>query len=201
LIGKNFFVDLQKRLFMELTSKQLEEAIKFAAEKHSGQTRKGDGRPYILHPMSVLSRLNQVKKSSNPFLLMAVCMLHDTVEDCGVSLQEIADKFGYQVASLVEELTLDKTKYETIGKKEYLAQHCLKMSSYALAIKLADRLDNVSDMKSMSAEFRGKYRDETNYILRALLKREITKTHLKLIRSIDDILHLGLNLSDYKIKQ
>lgn len=171
---------------IELTSKQLEDAIIFATDKHKGQIRKGDGRPYILHPMSVLIRLNSVKTSKNMFLLSTAAILHDTVEDCEVSLEEIAAKFGYHVASLVEELTLDKSKYEKIGKKEYLAQELLKMSSYALVIKLCDRLDNVSDLKSMNEEFRNKYREETRYILDMVkMGRKLTKTHVKLIKEIE----------------
>lgn len=175
---------------MELTAKNLEQAIMFATEKHQGQVRKGDGRPYILHPMSVMIRLGQVKQSSNPFLLAAACILHDTVEDCGVTLQEIAERFGYQVASLVDELTLDKTKYETIGKKEYLAQHTVVMSSYALAIKLADRLDNVSDMESMNDDFKKKYVEETQYIIHTLMTKrdKLTKTHEQLIAMIREVL-------------
>jgi GTP pyrophosphokinase len=169
---------------LNLTAKQVEDAIIFATEKHKGQVRKGDGRPYILHPISVLIRLNNVKESKNIFLLMTACILHDVVEDCGVTLDEISKKFGLHVAGLVEELTLDKSNYETIGKKEYLAQEMVHMSSYALAIKLCDRLDNVSDMKSMSEDFRKKYKDETNFILNRLSGRKLTKTHLKLIKEI-----------------
>ena len=169
---------------LNLTAKQVEDAIIFATEKHKGQVRKGDGRPYILHPISVLIRLNNMKESKNIFLLMTACILHDVVEDCGVTLNEISEKFGHHVAGLVEELTLDKSKYETIGKKEYLAQEMVHMSSYALAIKLCDRLDNVSDMKSMSEDFRKKYKDETNFILNRLSGRKLTKTHLKLIKEI-----------------
>lgn len=177
---------------MEFTSKQLEQAIIFASEKHQGQVRKGDKRPYILHPMSVMLKIQEVKKSSNIFLIMAVCILHDTVEDCGVTLKEIAERFGYQVAALVDELTLDKTKYATIGKKEYLAQHVTTMSSYALAIKLADRLDNVSDLKSMDKKWALDYIEETNYVLSKLTQsnRKLTKTHNRLITMIYKTINL-----------
>jgi GTP pyrophosphokinase len=170
---------------IKMTSKQLEDAIIFATEKHKGQVRKGDGRPYILHPMSVLIRIREVKESSNMFLLMIACILHDTVEDCGVTLEEIASKFGYHVAALVEELTLDKSKYETVGKNVYLADEMLNMSSYALAIKLCDRLDNIADCRSMNEEFVNKYFYETEYILDKLRCRDhLSSTHLSLIRDI-----------------
>lgn len=168
-----------------ITVETFEKALIFAAKKHMGQTRKGDKFSYIIHPMRVAVTLQSIKESKNMALLMTACVLHDTVEDCGVKLSTIAKHFGYAVASLVEELTLDKSKYETIGKTKYLCQEVLKMSSYALCIKLCDRLDNVRDMKKMSESFRNKYRAETREILDALKNRKITKTHAKLIKLIE----------------
>jgi len=169
-----------------IDSKTLERAIEFASKAHKGQTRKGDGRPYIMHPLSVMGRLGAIKKSTNAYLLAAAAVLHDTVEDCGVELDEIAKLFGYYVAGLVEELTLDKSKYDTIGKTKYLQQEMCKMSSYALCIKLCDRLDNVEDMQSMDATFRRRYTQETIDILTYLEANrvKITNTHKKLIVQI-----------------
>ena len=162
-----------------------EKAVIFAAKKHKGQTRKGNKLAYIIHPMRVAVTLQEIKVSKNMDLLLSVALLHDTVEDCGVSLKKIAKKFGLQVASLVEELTLDKSKYETIGKTKYLSQEVVGMTSYALCIKLCDRLDNVRDMKSMSPDFVKKYKAETKEVLRALEKgRTTTATHKKLIALI-----------------
>lgn len=173
---------------MKITSETLQRAIEFAVEKHQGQVRKGDGRPYILHPMSVMLRIGQAKESTNPFLLASAAILHDTVEDCNVELSEIASKFGYDVAALVDELTLDKTQYTKNpgGKKVYLAEHMVEMSSYALAIKLADRLDNVSDLSKVTEDFRKKYIEETGYILNTISSsgRKLTKSHRKLIKLI-----------------
>lgn len=167
-----------------ITSETFGKAIEFAVVSHKGQTRKGDGRPYILHPFSVLWRLYNIKKSENMYLLGTAAVLHDTVEDCDVAIEEIARLFGYHVAALVQELTLDKSQYEKLGKKEYLAQELRKMSSYALAIKLCDRLDNVSDLATMSPTFVKNYKEETEYILDAIKDRKLTKTHKKLIRLI-----------------
>ena len=179
---------------IELTSQDLERAIVFATEKHSGQVRKGDGRPYVLHPLEVLIRLHQAKTSKNMFLLLVAAILHDVVEDCyddqTQGLRDIADMFGYHVAALVEELTLDKSKYETIGKKEYLAVELVKMSSYALCIKLVDRLVNIIDMKSMDEEFKTKYKTDTRFILIYLQSsgRKLTRTHKKLIKQIENLI-------------
>jgi (p)ppGpp synthase/HD superfamily hydrolase len=166
-----------------ITSDVLEKAILFAVKAHEGQKRKGDKRPYIMHPLSVMWRIYHNKKSANMYLLAAAAILHDTVEDCGITIEQIAKEFGHHVAALVAELTLDKAQYTLIGKKEYLLQEMNKMSSYALAIKLCDRLDNVSDLKSTKKDFVIKYVEETEYILNNL-NRTLSATHKRLIRQI-----------------
>lgn len=175
-------------MLQEINQATLEKAILFSVTAHAGQKRKGDGRPYILHPLSVMFRIDKNKKSTNRYLLAVVAILHDTVEDCGVTLQQIADEFGFQVAALVDELTLDKSKYGILGKKEYLAQELYGMSSYALAIKLCDRLDNIDDMESMKPIFQIRYKEETLYILDHIKTRKLTKTHRKLIKQIHKVL-------------
>lgn len=168
-----------------ISAKVFGKAIIFSAKAHEGQVRKGDGRPFIMHPMSVMARVRQIKpNTSNPFLLGSAAMLHDTKEDCGVKLKTIAKKFGHHVAALVKELTLNKKLYKKYGKAEYLAMSMNKMSSYALVIKLCDRLDNVCDMDSMSESFVKRYVKETYYILERIKDRKLTPTHKKLIKLI-----------------
>lgn len=170
---------------MKGSAKLLERAILFAVKAHKGQRRKGDGRPYIMHPMAVMSTLYSIKKSKNIYIMAAAAILHDTVEDCGISIKKITKKFGLSVAGLVQELTLNKEKYKTIGKTEYLCQEVLEMSNYALCIKLCDRLDNVRDLETMTEEFRLKYIVETERILNVLMKeRKLTYTHDRLVQML-----------------
>lgn len=170
---------------MKITQELFEKAVKFATEKHKGVVRKGDGRPYIMHPMSVMTTLLAIKKSNNALLLAIVALLHDVVEDCDVTLEEIAKEFGWQVASLVGELTSDPAEIKRLGKTEYLKQKMSVMSSYALRIKLCDRLDNVKDMKSMNVSFQKKQIDATAEIIVALAtRRKLTKTHKAIIAMI-----------------
>jgi len=173
---------------MEITGRLLERAIIYATEKHKGQIRKGDGKPYILHPIGVMMIMSKIKKTKNFNLLATCCLAHDIVEDCGVSLQEIADEFGYNVASIVQELTSDKDQIKKIGKEEYLLEKMLKMSSYALVIKLCDRLHNLQDMESMDYEFKSKTISQTTYIIDGLVERKLTSTHNKLIKEIKKLL-------------
>jgi (p)ppGpp synthase/HD superfamily hydrolase len=168
-----------------ISVKTFNKAIIFAVKKHRNQKRKGDGRPYILHPMAVLLTIYEFKESKNMLLLGCASLLHDVVEDCGVSLKTIFKKFGPEVASLVKELTLDKEKYETIGKTKYLCQEVLAMSNYALALKLADRYNNICDTKKMTKEFIKKYAAETKEILKAVKTRKLTDTHLALIKVLE----------------
>lgn len=170
---------------MKITPELLEKAIAYATDKHKGVKRKGDDKPYILHPMSVMTTLLAVKKSKNALLLATVAILHDVVEDCNVSLQEIAVLFGHTVAAMVNELTNDSEKIKELGKTEYLKQKMIAMSSYALCVKLVDRLDNIKDMKSMSFSFQQKQIVATKEILSALeIHRKLTKTHKILIKMI-----------------
>lgn len=168
---------------IKVTAETLEKALIFAINAHKGQVRKGNGRPYILHPISVMARIFDNKKSENMYLLACAAVLHDCVEDTDVTINDIKLEFGEDISAIVDELTLDKEKYATIGKKEYLAKEVNSMSPYALAIKLCDRLDNVCDMKDMSDSFRSNYVPETWYILNKL-DRDLTPSHKNLIEQI-----------------
>lgn len=169
-----------------VTAETLERAIIYATEKHKGVTRKGDGTPYIIHPIRVMMTLFGIKGNSvNIYLLAVAAILHDVVEDCGVTIQEIAELFGYDVAAIVEQLTSDSDKIEAMGKTEYLTQKLLKISSYALVIKLIDRLDNIKDMKTMPETFSSRQIKSTMVILNALeMGRKLTGTHKTLISMI-----------------
>lgn len=159
-----------------------DEALQYATQAHAGQTRAG-GLPYITHPMSVANSIEQYKKSHNLDAIISAALLHDTVEDTTTTHEDLEALFGGLVASLVQELTSDKEKIAQMGKAEYLAQKMAKMSSYALVIKLADRLDNVQDIATAKTpEWRAKYRAETEKILNYIEKhRALSGTHRKFI--------------------
>ena len=173
---------------MIVTLEVFEQALVYAINNHSGQTRKGgNNMPYIFHPFSVAQRIFHNKISKNIYFLATAAILHDTVEDTDATIKDIFEIFGPHIASLVAELTLDKSQYEKIGKKEYLAQELNHMSSYALAIKLCDRLDNCSDLNSMDEKFKIYYVEQTRYII-SKLDRHLTATHKKLLVQIEHML-------------
>jgi (p)ppGpp synthase/HD superfamily hydrolase len=120
-------------------------AIKFATAKHEGQTRRGSGEPYITHPIMVSYIMAQYKQSKNIEELICASLLHDTLEDTDTSFVEIVENFSPMIASLVSELTNDEQMIKQLGKKEYSKIKWCAMTSYALTIKLADRLANIQD--------------------------------------------------------
>ena len=172
-------------LFIQV-DEDIKSAWNYAAKAHAGQTR-SDNSPYIRHPERVAKSVMQFKKSHNIDALMSAAYLHDTIEDTNTTKDDLEKLFGSLVASLVQELTTDKNDLEKAGgKTEYLSQKMKKMSSYALVIKLADRLDNVQDIKSAkNAAWREKYKKETLSIMNYIEKeRVLSKTHMKIIAAI-----------------
>ena len=169
-----------------ISNEILEKAILFAAKKHTGQSRKGNKVPYIMHPMGVASIIYETKKSSNINLILAICFLHDVVEDCNVSIKEIARIFGFHIAGCVEELTTNKEECEKLGKQEYLLRKMVKMTSYSLCVKLADRLHNLRDMGTMSKAFKENSTRQTEHILDGLKRNrnKLSATHIALIELI-----------------
>jgi GTP diphosphokinase / guanosine-3',5'-bis(diphosphate) 3'-diphosphatase len=125
-------------------------AYRFADEAHLGQMR-GNGEPYITHPIAVASLCAEWKLDAQA--LMAALM-HDTLEDCGVTKSEIIEKFGSAVAELVDGLTkLDKLEFNT--REENQAESFRKMllamarDVRVILIKLADRSHNMRTMDDM----------------------------------------------------
>ncbi len=175
-------------------------ALKFAKRMHEGQFRK-DGTPYVLHPIRVARNVKYFKKNSNHLdILCAAAILHDTLEDTNLTFYDIVEFFGADVAGVVLELTTDEDLKKEIGKSRYLELKMKNMSSWALTIKLCDRLDNVSDLMNSSEKFRIKYVKETLEILDFLLvNRELTKTQYRIVGAIAyRIKNLENMLSDEK---
>ncbi len=124
---------------------QILAAASFAAEKHRNQKRKGsDGQPYINHPIEVASLLANFGKIDDADVIIAG-LLHDTVEDCGVSSEEIESKFGKRVADYVLEVTDDKSLPKA-DRKRLQIEHAPHLSHGAKQVKLADKISNIRDV-------------------------------------------------------
>lgn len=83
----------------------IDKAIRFAAEAHKGAVRKGNGQPYIFHPLEVLNLVSLMTLDDE---ILCAAILHDTVEDTGVSIEDIQKEFGDHVAKMVNAETEDK---------------------------------------------------------------------------------------------
>jgi GTP diphosphokinase / guanosine-3',5'-bis(diphosphate) 3'-diphosphatase len=118
------------------------EAANFAAEKHSKQRRKGAaGEPYINHLLEVAALVSSVLSGPDPNLVIAA-LLHDSIEDAGVTKEQLAEAFGADVAALVLEVTDDKSLPKA-ERKRLQVVHAPEKSPRAALIKLADKISNL----------------------------------------------------------
>ena len=165
------------------------DAKSFATIKHSSQTRRG-GAPYISHPNAVADGVAKFKGSSkNIEKIKNAAYLHDTLEDTDTTYEELLQQFGKVTADMVAELTSDKEEIKKVGKTAYLQQKMARMSSYALVVKLVDRLHNLSDLKQSDPKWAIKYSLQTQEILNYLIKkRDLTQTHKTIIWEIHQLL-------------
>jgi GTP pyrophosphokinase len=141
---------------------QVRQAYRFADEAHLGQTR-ASGEPYITPPIAVAAQCAEWKLDAQA--LMAA-LLHDAIEDCGVTKTQLIERFGAPVAELVDGLTkLDKLKFNT--REESQAESFRKMllamarDVRVILIKLADRTHNMRTMEDMPREKWARISSET----------------------------------------
>jgi guanosine-3',5'-bis(diphosphate) 3'-pyrophosphohydrolase len=151
---------------------QVRAAYKLADAAHLGQMRKS-GEPYITHPIAVTAQC-AVWKLDVPALMAA--LLHDTMEDCGISKSDLAEQFGTQVADLVDGLTkLDKMRFSS--RQENQAESFRKMllamanDVRVILIKLADRLHNMRTLSEMRREAQARIATETLEIYAPIANR------------------------------
>jgi guanosine-3',5'-bis(diphosphate) 3'-pyrophosphohydrolase len=125
------------------------EAYEFAARAHEGQDRKGDGSPYIRHPVEVARLLH--REGVDDEVTMAAAFLHDVVEDSDTTLDEIRDSFGDEVTAIVEAMTEDKSIEPYKERKEHHREQVAAFGAGAARIYAADKLANLRDMRTLYA--------------------------------------------------
>lgn len=131
---------------MNNESSQLDKLLKaasFASRAHGGQLRKDGRTPYVSHPFRVALILSQLFRVTSSEVL-AAAVLHDVVEDTATDYDEVAEKFGGQVADWVSFLSKDKRLEETEKEERYRNQLAEAPVEVKL-IKLADIYDNLHD--------------------------------------------------------
>ncbi|MDC8787053.1 RelA/SpoT family protein [Roseateles koreensis] len=171
--------------------KRVRDAYKFADEAHLGQFR-ASGEPYITHPIAVAGICAGWRLDAQAIM---AALMHDAMEDCGITKTELIERFEAPTAELVDGLTkLDKLQFST--KEESQAESFRKMllamarDVRVILIKLADRLHNMRTMDAMAPIKRRRIARETldiyapiahrlglNQIYRELQERSFSHIH------------------------
>ena len=160
------------------------EAYRFAEKAHDGQVRLS-GEPFVQHPLQTALFLADLQLDPNA---LAAALLHDVIEDCHVSLEELEAKFGPEVTALVDGVTkLTRTEFmledrgssirlsseDDLAHAATLRKMLMSMAEdiRVVLIKLADRLHNMRTLKALPPERRIAIAQETLEIYAPLAHR------------------------------
>ncbi len=151
---------------------RLDKAYLFARKAHSGQYRK-TGEPYIIHPVEVAIILSELHMDLQ---VLTAALLHDVVEDCDVTKEEVADLFSETVAELVDGVTkITRIEVETLTDTQVatIRKMLVAMSNdiRVIVIKLADRLHNMRTLQGLKEDRRIFKSKETMEIYAPLANR------------------------------
>lgn len=180
----------------------VDKAIKFAVDAHANTERRGKGFPYVIH---VLEAMEIVASMSNDPELLAAAALHDTVEDTGVTVEEIKSGFGEKVANLVkaESDVIDSSVSETESWRSRKQAAIDRLSSASLEAKMVALGDKLSNMRAIARDYKksgdklweifhapgGKSDHEWHYrgLAEALSDLEGTDAYAEFISLIDEV--------------
>ncbi|MFX0065397.1 MAG: HD domain-containing protein [Candidatus Hermodarchaeota archaeon] len=143
---------LEKRNDLELT--QIKKAFLFAMEKHKTQKRKGNGEPYITHPIAVSLMLTAYSEE-----IICAALLHDVLEDTDTSVKEIEQNFGSKILSLVQGVTkLPKSQFPSKIERDRKSwekfEKDVQKEPNIILIKLADRIHNLRTIEALAPDRR-----------------------------------------------
>lgn len=154
---------------------QILHAVQFAERYHRGQTRNNSGAPYIVHPLAVASSITMIAdEDSYDANTIIAAILHDVIEDTDASLQDIMVEFGIDVAALVLQVT-KVTQGSDLPRAQRVqldVNHYAKAEARAQTIKVADILNNISDIHEVDPKFAKRYLPEQKAKLDVLTKAD-----------------------------
>lgn len=165
-------IDACKKYMNDKQVAFVEKAYEFANKAHAGQKR-ASGQPYIIHPTQVAGTLATLGLDPDT---VAAGFLHDTVEDTPVTNDELKEKFGEDVAFIVDGVT-KLNKYEYKSHQEFLAENHRKMliamakDLRVIMVKLADRLHNMHTLQHLRPDKQRRIASETMDIYAPLADR------------------------------
>ncbi|BAD41422.1 RelA/SpoT family protein [Symbiobacterium thermophilum] len=150
----------------------IDNAFAFAKQAHEGQCRRS-GEPYITHPIAVAEIVASLELDEES---IAAALLHDVLEDCGVKYEELEERFGKEVATLVDGVSkLDRLQFTSRDEAqvENLRKMFLAMAKdlRVILIKLADRLHNMRTLKHQPSDAQVRIAQETMDIYAPLAHR------------------------------
>lgn len=148
------------------------DALEVASKAHHGQQRRS-GEPYIVHPLAVARRVAELRADA---ITVAAALLHDTVEDTAISLEELEQRFGAEVAALVDGATkLDRLSFDSkeVAQAATMRKMLIAMARdvRVLVIKLADRLHNMQTIGALGRDKQRRIAQETMDIYAPLAHR------------------------------
>lgn len=136
----------------QMDTSLLDRAIIFAVKAHSGTERRGKGFPYIIHPMEAMEIVATM--TSDPELL-AAAVLHDTVEDTEVTLEQIREEFGERIASIIawESDTFEEGVGEEDSWHSRKREAINRLASAPLDAKIVALGDKLSNMRAIARDY------------------------------------------------
>lgn len=175
----------------------LRHAFDVSREAHEGQTRKS-GEPYITHPLAVATMLTDWRLDVQG---LAAALLHDVLEDTGVSKPTLTEKFGKTIADLVDGLSkLERLEYQTkeTAQAENFRKMVLAMARdiRVIIVKLADRMHNMRTLDSMREDKRRRIALETLEIYAPIANRIGLN---KVYRELQDLAFRHLHYHRYNV--
>lgn len=151
----------------------LDQVLQFATQAHAGQKRKYTGDDYIVHPVAVSQIVRDFGGSVDQ---QAAALLHDVVEDCDVTVDQIRDAFGDTVADLVDWLTDVSVPSDgnRATRKALDRAHSADAPADAQFVKLADLMDNTKSIVEHDPHFARVFLKEKDLLLEAMTKVQNT---------------------------
>lgn len=146
-------------------------ALQFATHAHDGQKRKYDGAPYISHPIEVA---HIVARTTDDSITIAAAYLHDVVEDCGVTLEQIRDTFGHELADVVRFVTDISTKADGKRRRRKAIDraHYARGCARAQTVKVADIISNLRSIVARDPDFAQVYLAEKQDVIDVLTQAD-----------------------------
>lgn len=117
----------------------IQKAVAFATKAHYGAVRKGTTIPYITHPLETAVIVSTITEDRD---VIAAALLHDVIEDAGITQKQLAEEFNERIAALVGEESEDKTK-SWIERKTATIEHLRDADRDVKILTLGDKLSNM----------------------------------------------------------